>query len=270
MEDEIIEEETPRLLDWYGLAYYNDLLQMKLNEMNSTIIATSENTMYLMNTVQCFSLDEPEDWKQGSIFHYIGETTEDFTHGYFYEVIGEEIGGEMVYKWQNVNVQEGGSGGGKKYIINVVGNSGIFNENQISTPENLATLQEIYNNFSDISPADIYFKDSNNGIYNIKNISINNGWINITLICGNASSEGYGVTYNATYIYDLWSECRNDVVVNVSMSKTSSLSLRNGNQVLGKSNTTTYIPTGDYNPATKKYVDDMVSNSIRGALDKSY
>ena len=38
--------------------------------------------------------------------------------------------------------------------------------------------------------------------------------------------------------------------------------IRNGvfetdiNQILLKNNTNTYTPTGDYNPATKKYVDD--------------
>jgi hypothetical protein len=30
--------------------------------------------------------------------------------------------------------------------------------------------------------------------------------------------------------------------------------------VLTKTNTTAYTPTGDYNPATKKYIDDIVGD----------
>lgn len=33
------------------------------------------------------------------------------------------------------------------------------------------------------------------------------------------------------------------------------------NEFLNKNNTTSFIPTGDYNPATKKYVDDSIANS---------
>ena len=39
---------------------------------------------------------------------------------------------------------------------------------------------------------------------------------------------------------------------------------------LKKDNTTTYTPTTDYHPATKKYVDDAISTSITNALDASY
>ena len=39
---------------------------------------------------------------------------------------------------------------------------------------------------------------------------------------------------------------------------------------LAKNNTFTYIPSGDYNPATKKYVDDAISSAIIDALGGSY
>lgn len=39
---------------------------------------------------------------------------------------------------------------------------------------------------------------------------------------------------------------------------------------LKKNNTTAYTPTGDYNPATKKYVDDAISNNITSALGGEY
>lgn len=39
---------------------------------------------------------------------------------------------------------------------------------------------------------------------------------------------------------------------------------------LKKNNTTAYTPTADYHPATKKYVDDAISNSITDALGGEY
>lgn len=40
-----------------------------------------------------------------------------------------------------------------------------------------------------------------------------------------------------------------------------------GSNFLSKTNTTSYTPTGDYHPATKKYVDDNVCGSYTLALN---
>lgn len=40
--------------------------------------------------------------------------------------------------------------------------------------------------------------------------------------------------------------------------------------VLTKNNTAAYTPTGDYNPSTKKYVDDSIKTAIGTALEGSY
>ena len=40
--------------------------------------------------------------------------------------------------------------------------------------------------------------------------------------------------------------------------------------VLVKTNTTSYTPTSDYNPATKKYVDDAITTAITTSLEGSY
>ena len=39
---------------------------------------------------------------------------------------------------------------------------------------------------------------------------------------------------------------------------------------LTKTNTSSYTPTGDYNPATKKYVDDAITTAITTSLEGSY
>ena len=41
------------------------------------------------------------------------------------------------------------------------------------------------------------------------------------------------------------------------------------NNVIEKTNTKEYTPTGDYNPATKKYVDDKISSSTAGTIDET-
>ena len=41
-------------------------------------------------------------------------------------------------------------------------------------------------------------------------------------------------------------------------------------QFLTSTNTTAYTPTGDYNPATKKYVDDSIASAITDALGGNY
>ena len=42
------------------------------------------------------------------------------------------------------------------------------------------------------------------------------------------------------------------------------------NNFLKKNNTTSFTPSGDYNPATKKYVDDAISTNITTVLGGSY
>ena len=42
------------------------------------------------------------------------------------------------------------------------------------------------------------------------------------------------------------------------------------NNFLKKTNTTAYTPTQDYNPSTKKYVDDAIANSITAVLGGEY
>lgn len=41
-------------------------------------------------------------------------------------------------------------------------------------------------------------------------------------------------------------------------------------QYLLKTNTESFVPTGDYNPATKKYVDDAIAAAITSALEGEY
>lgn len=114
----------------------------------------------------------------------------------------------------------------------------------------------LHNLYSDIFTGDSY--DSNmfmNGAYPItktkgtfKFMSINNSTKNTAEPC---------IRGHILYIYGTWTD---DVFTANRMLLTRSthdLSLSNLNSsFLNRNNTTSYTPTGDYNPATKKYVDD--------------
>ncbi|MCG8482347.1 MAG: hypothetical protein MJA31_03485, partial [Clostridia bacterium] len=61
----------------------------------------------------------------------------------------------------------------------------------------------------------------------------------------------------------------NDIVATANSTKNSlDQSIANGD-FLSKTNTTSYTPNGDFNPATKKYVDDSISNAGGGDMLKT-
>ena len=128
----------------------------------------------------------------------------------------------------------------------------------------------LHNLYSDIFTSDSY--DSNlfmNGAYPITNtkgtfkfMSINNSTTNDYEPC---------IRGHILYIYGTWT---NDVFTANRMSlirSTHDLSLSKLNSsFLNRNNTTSYTPTGDYNPATKKYVDDTITAAITTSLEASY
>ena len=76
--------------------------------------------------------------------------------------------------------------------------------------------------------------------------------------------------YKTLYFYDLkiygvWS---NDIFTANSGTLSRSVIFKDSNY-LNKTNTTSYTPTGDYNPATKKYVDDAVAGASGGITEES-
>lgn len=80
----------------------------------------------------------------------------------------------------------------------------------------------------------------------------------------------YGVDYETTSYYYLYFSLTDETV---RPSRPSTYSLQRGNSSnwpLGAKNTEEYTPTSNYNPATKKYVDDSIKASITDVLGGSY
>lgn len=99
-------------------------------------------------------------------------------------------------------------------------------------------------------------------------------------------SENYNIEYINTHATSDWIYVKNEELDNGSITAVYSNenlgegTIRFDNAGVGKEirfgsplgidNTQEYTPTGDYNPATKKYVDDAVKAAIGTALEASY
>lgn len=105
----------------------------------------------------------------------------------------------------------------------------------------------------------ILFSRSNN-LLNVQNtgyyfLGFMTGWDSNTL------RLGYSLIINGTW--------------NNNVFSCSSAAVRSGrlyllNQFLTTNNTNSYTPTQDYNPASKKYVDDSIASAITNTLEGSY
>ena len=80
----------------------------------------------------------------------------------------------------------------------------------------------------------------------------------------------YGIPYETIAYYNLFITTNDN---NVRTSRLTSYTLQRGNSsnwALGAKNTEEYTPTSDYNPSTKKYVDDSIKSAITDTLGGSY
>lgn len=77
------------------------------------------------------------------------------------------------------------------------------------------------------------------------------------------------VDFVQTFIRGTW---KNDIFTceNINNKWRGYGTLAFTSSVLTKTNTSSYTPTSDYNPATKKYVDDTITTAITTSLEGSY
>ena len=80
----------------------------------------------------------------------------------------------------------------------------------------------------------------------------------------------YGIPYETIAYYNLFMTTNDN---NVRTSRLTSYTLQRGNSsnwALGAKNTEEYIPESDFNPSTKKYVDDSIKSAITDTLGGTY
>ncbi len=80
----------------------------------------------------------------------------------------------------------------------------------------------------------------------------------------------YGINYQTVEYFSLFLYLNNNSVRRI---RPSSYTFQRGDSTiwpLGAKNTEEYIPIGDYNPSTKKYVDDSIKSAITNVLGGTY
>ena len=218
----------------------------------------------------------------GKIIQYVGTTTNDYTNGYFY--IGTTDGAVTpTYGWNNINVQASSGTvdttlkfkipqnemqyANKPYtsvsdynisnttwknaikdFLQQMYNAGQDSFNMIFYGNNGAT-SKVYYNFSNYqSTAFLSTKPTQIEMYSFEPYFANNCDYN-------------PIRLNITSI--VWDG-------NTISSFTAKMNKFTTTPYLTKNNTDTYAPSFDYNPATKKYVDDSITTAITTTLGGSY
>lgn len=133
--------------------------------------------------------------------------------------------------------------------------AGIFNHHWHESAE---CIEELQTKLSDTDDKKVDKADGKSLIdENVANaITYNSNYI--------ISNNGIQVKSGSVYVASLQGDVMTDDIDETTKTpKMHCLSKKaNSSDVLTKTNTTTFTPTGDYNPATKKYVDDNKTNIV--------
>lgn len=223
----------------------------------------------------------------GKIIQYTGTTNANYTNGYFY--IG--INNSGTYGWSNVDVQPAPDMSlyatldfvknydkGVCLVSTSYENNIDFTGTYFTGANYIASAMKNYMN-EHLQEAFIVVSPSTTGhiiipmtkkIPSNLDISASNYYVEIPCFM---MSESNMVTrlLKLTYSYDATTRAFTSISIGTSSSSDRTAHfLAKTDMVLEKANTTSYTPTGDYNPATKKYVDDAISSAIGSALGGSY
>lgn len=221
----------------------------------------------------------------GKVVQYMGPTTNEYIQGHYYTVVTtggtstwEEIGDfvshpELATIVNNLNLNN------LRYNFPIYYIDGItFNttDNPWLTPglddvqgTIVAKVQEAHNAGHDTFY--LMFRNANKE-HPIRNFPVlveidsANGTLTFTPIkqVGSVTSTG-AVSYAVSLAYGTWS-ISNDVISHTGEHIGAYLVTNSTFNYLAKNNITAYTPTLDFHPATKKYVDDTVSNGITGGV----
>lgn len=219
------------------------------------------------------------------VYQYIGEDTEEFTKGFFYQCISETAeDGTVTYIWSELNFNAGGEGE-LFYCIKFEHPYASYIFNKYDTPSNVEYMTtEQSQMFAD------YINECIQGTSPFKTskplaLDIDSNLI-FTTSHGNGYNSSGAHTFTFTFVtpvqgatsgtisdrsklklkfttFEIYLKYENGVYSAVDDFKSYFMS-RMCEDYLPLNNSKSYTPTGDYNPATKKYVDDAVANAGGG------
>lgn len=255
------------------------------------------------NTIQKEIMPDPSEDNVGTIVQYIGDTNNTYTTGYFYQIVEETIINEdgtetIIYKWEEIknpeiNLEDFAT---KEYVNEAVANNNygkiykafalpdedaVFNVGNGSAIHSLSeTLEAGLNDFmKECIKDNDYHKILHLGIGQV------NGKYTSFLLTSYAGKhhmsiggkEYYKHIFKGVNIDSILNnngknqqQCIDTYELTIQTDPTAENPVadtefyRYRYKILEPDNKIAYIPTGDYNPATKKYVDDTIATSIAG------
>jgi len=229
----------------------------------------------------------------GKIIQYTGATTESYTNGYFYQCVSDG-NNPATYSWTNINVDNLNSkqdtlisGTNIKTInntsllgsgnINISGDVSVvfINYSDTQTIKN-EKYQKVIDNYKNGLETIIYYQRLANSIpvmlIKTTTSESTSGTGTLTyeaMQYSNSMINSYGITYYDIANFKLFINMTDYTLKNGSVSIPSfGQMIKEYGKILSMDNSTSWTPTGDYNPATKKYVDDQVGsiNTILATL----
>ena len=224
------------------------------------ISISSSNVISTPNSVgQVSTLPTASSDLLGKILQYVGTTDSNYTNGYFYKCVSDG-GATPTYSWENIDTQDVPPGSHITVIDKTADSSTVI----------LDKLKVYYANYLQNKEFSLYVMNITAAImvelvpnytYGTNNsLTLTGIYYNRLASGGGSETTSYGVSYNIARIAKL--------VINLYNGEPSSYTINNqgalgylpysSDRILGMSNTTSWTPSGDYNPATKKYVDDNI------------
>jgi len=200
-------------------------------------------------TTQYNTMPTASQDNEGQIVQYTGTTDNNYTNGYFYVCVSDGQD-PATYSWDNINVQADN----ELPIIDLTPLGNVLTGNhQRWTPtypqclQDFKTLcQNAYNSGKTLIFAIIKYKVTNQNYNILSKISITSD----DFFCNGLEFIPYDTVNNQV----------NRIPCVYMLYNTYAEIYKNGYQTfLATGNTAVYTPSGDYNPATKKYVDDSIA-----------
>lgn len=166
---------------------------------------------------------------------------------------------------------ESGSGSVKMLVIEFDNNLRTFD-----TDTNKAILTEYYNSIRNDEFVELFiafnkFSGAESGDspywYRASVMELDDYYLKLycpSHVNTNQSQNIYGINYHEMSELEVTASVQisgeNYSIASIAYHYNNSWALNSNNKILGMNNITAFTPTGDYNPATKKYVDDAVAN----------
>lgn len=211
-----------------------------------------------MATIKISELEEVTELSSGDVLPIVNNNE---TKKVSIEKLNEILGGSG----------ESGSGSVKMLVIEFDNNLKTFD-----TDTNKAILTEYYNSIRNDEFVELFiafnrFSGAESGDspywYRASVMELDDSYLKLycpPYINTNQSQNINGINYHEmrelAVTASVQTSDENYSIASITYYYTNSWALNGNNKILGMNNTTAFTPTGDYNPATKKYVDDAIAN----------